>query len=257
MKTLACLSMVSCFLFFSACGAFDDGGANRTQPVVTQEQDAAPTIPSLELFTDIMAAPAIASLDPFTNISAVEADFQNPITAATQDDPEIAGGERDIVVETFDEYHRVSLYTSSENLLALATSVSAGMAQIVWDGDDNDATTIDYQGLGGINLGDGHLDLTIHSLDLAWFESVQFEIDVYTDADNWSRYTGTNEIFGITAEGISIRSPITVTIAPTEFIVQQGEGADFTNVGAASLTITTLSSSVDLCMLPLEWFQTQ
>lgn len=108
------------------------------------------------------------------------------------------------------------------------TTVTA-ISRVVWDGADGDYTTIDFTGLGGLDLTAGvpvqnAFDIELVSADLG--STLIF--DVWTDAGNSSTYS-------LALPGGALNQVFTIKFG--DFVVSSGAGADFTNVGAIRMTV--------------------
>lgn len=108
-------------------------------------------------------------------------------------------------------------------------SSTEGRGTLVWDGADGlpAASDIDYIGLGSVDLTTGG---SVDALKLATVtasNSPRVDVEVYSDAINWSVYT-------VAALG-SITTPTDLVIPFADFTVASGAGADFANVGAIVL----------------------
>jgi hypothetical protein len=154
--------------------------------------------------------------------------------SSTASGGDILGGERDIQI-TIDAGTTTGNRLSSgvgTSLLSVGYEPSIeGTAEIVWDGPDGDATSIDFTGLGGVDLTEsGAQDafiIRINSDDLA----ASLIIEVFTDSGNSS--TATLNLPG------SIFSPEDRTVPFSSFTANLGTGADFENVGAIVLSVTS------------------
>jgi len=94
--------------------------------------------------------------------------------------------------------------------------------------------------LGGIDLTGGAGVVDIFTIGLQSDLAMNIEFDVYTDAGNVSRYS-------LTIAGNNV--PVGYQLAFDDFFPLQGSGADFTNVGAVTMTVNTTGTQGDLDML--------
>lgn len=196
-------------------------------------------IASAAVFT---AAPASAIIiDSFNNgpvdITANQAtpQVQNVVDAAG-----IIGGQRESSViyynptSTAPDNVRLRVDFADQNNFSHSQDAGvAGLSIFVYDGPDGDPTSIDYGGLGGIDLTEGGLaDRFIFTVLFA-DQSVNQVLDlrVYTDATHYS------DLFKNFAAPIN--SPTQISFLFSDFTVGDGAAgaADFTNIGAILLAI--------------------
>lgn len=125
---------------------------------------------------------------------------------------------------------------------------------VIWDGEDNtnvwDGDSIDFQGLGGLDLvyddssppeqiADGIL-VTIVGWD---GRDVDLAFTVYTDEDNFS--TATYQVRG----NIFVGSyDVALCFFEGCFSVAGGSGADFTNVGAIVMEVKSMQPGADITL---------
>lgn len=187
---------------------------------------------------DDFSAPDIQRIE-YETLDGVPGTMSN-----TGDGSGILGGERDMSVtidaSTGGAFSGVEFMAGGLNLDRMTLNVDDDIdatAQIVWDGDDNDATSIDFAGLGGVNLGaDANaFELGLHSAD----HLADVLLTVYTDEDNWS--------------SLLVELPVTATFTTVyglfgDFEIGAGAGADFTNVGAIVMDIDPNGGPIDLTM---------
>jgi uncharacterized repeat protein (TIGR01451 family) len=178
----------------------------------------------------------IDSFDATTQLVEDPDDMLPNQSAADTGPGEALGGERDLVVQRTSGTGRVRLSVNdlSSGFLELTTSSGAvGKGTAVWDGDDDDAATLNPTGLGGIDLTQGGANTAFHMALGADHPSVMLTLSVYTDADNWSSLTF--EVADTGSATPDTSNPVLVDLA--DLVVQQGTGADLTNVGAIVLGI--------------------
>ena len=175
---------------------------------------------------------------------------------------DILGGNRDMYV---------SMLTDGGNVFATAKigvgggimnfsndAGATGRGQIQWDGAANTDETIDFVGLGGIDLTEGGA-LSAFELDIVFADlGFNFELTAYTNATDWTRVS-------LVSPGHPV--PVTTTVPFTAFttpflcgvpnpapgvllITCGGAGADMTNIGALVADIDRFGGtvSVDLRM---------
>jgi hypothetical protein len=194
----------------------------------------------------LLVANAVAasfSLDTFD--SGEQHIVVNPVTTTASGfvdgtGADVLGTERDVNMTWSSGAGEASIGIDRFNSNVLAFSQDGGVsasAEIQWDGDDDDATTLDPLGLGNADLtggatNDGFLFNIIFD-DIG----VDFTLDVYTSGADYSTYT-------VNLPGGAAGSPDSVAIFVlfTEFTVAGGSGADFTDVGALTLNILGVSA---------------
>jgi uncharacterized repeat protein (TIGR01451 family) len=175
------------------------------------------------------------NIDTFDDTTQnVLASFQTANQASTFSPaaPEAIGLERDLFVQMTSATGRVELSANADvpdHLDFSTISGSSGLARVVWDGPDNDATNLNATGLGGV-------DLTTNSADrltlLAGTElGGNITINIYSDANRVSRAN-----FAIPATAMALATA-QVSIAFSSFSAVSGGGADFTNVGAIEMIL--------------------
>jgi hypothetical protein len=182
-----------------------------------------------------------------------------PAGGGTAEDTDVAaateamGDERDIYIWASGgplaagSLLRVNVEDSTALLKYAADPGVAGIAQIEWDGNtDHLANSIDYDGLGSVDLTDGdandgfHLEIIYDDLE------VDLTLTVYTDDDEWSDATIT------LPGGIAEESNRLDVFLPFSGF-NQGSGAsgpaDFEHVGAIVLNIDAIAPpAVDVTM---------
>jgi uncharacterized repeat protein (TIGR01451 family) len=158
-------------------------------------------------------------------------------SAASVSGAGILGGERDLEID-------LSGGTTSGNTLSAGVAggtfnyaqgaTITGMARLQWDGTDG-SSTVNPTGLGGIDLtAAGTQDailLQLVSDDLP----ADLTLTVYTDSGNGSLLT-----FSLPG---SIAAPADVVLPYSAFAPVLGAGADFTNVGAITLSLGSTADS--------------
>lgn len=137
------------------------------------------------------------------------------------------GGERDMTVTA-----TAGSITFEANGVAFPAHLNynanfgaTGGAEVVWDGADGDATTLDPAGLGGADL--TVADAAGFLFNIGTSQPVTIELIVHSGPGNSSTAT-----LALTAGAID-----TLYLPYTAFTTTTGTGADFANVGAIELTI--------------------
>ncbi len=168
-------------------------------------------------------------------------------------DGAVLGGARDLTVSISNGSNPGQTIQANVNLggdskLTIATgSTLRGRTIVQWDGNDG-SPTLSATGLGGVDLEAGGFDrflLAISSQDVP----ATLIIRVYTDATNWSQYSF------LQSETIYSFQPKIFPIMYSNFIIGDGTGADFTNVGAVELEVdgtALVSSDLDITIHLLE-----
>ncbi|RMF93607.1 MAG: PEP-CTERM sorting domain-containing protein [Candidatus Schekmanbacteria bacterium] len=174
-------------------------------------------------------AMVIDSFDTHQVISLSSPGTQSSSVTSTSGD--ILGNERDMTVQLISgagvtveaDLGGFSVLDQSQNASSTASTT------LTWDGIDN-SPSLNPTGLGGIDITEGNnnngVSLTVLFDDLP----ATIDISIYTDASNWSKYT-------INLPGGIYTTPQTYTALFSNFIIQSGSGADFSNVGAIEVFI--------------------
>lgn len=152
------------------------------------------------------------------------------------------GGERDIFVTAGGSIGRtteVIIDPLFDSLYVSQAPGAAGSVQVVWDGPDNDATTIDYTGLGAVDMnadGISGINLGVFFDDLP----AAVTIRIYTSSTNFSVFT--QNLPG------GIYSEVNYFIPFSSFTpAGSNGGADFRNVGAVEMVINgTITPGADI-----------
>ncbi len=166
---------------------------------------------------------------------SITANASNPFVQTVSNAGGIIGGERESSViyyaPTSSAPDDISLRVDFVDSGAFSHNQDAGVAGLsifTYDGNDGDPTSIDFTGLGGLDLTEGGLadrfvatvlfaDLTQHSV---------LDMRVYTDATHYS------DLF--LSFPNPINSPTDIHFRFSDFVLGDGAAglADFTNVGA-------------------------
>lgn len=171
-------------------------------------------------------------------------------TSGTADDASILGGERDILINNTSGGGAVTALVDNGGNNRFSLSQASGVtgnAVLVWDGNDNDATTVAPTGLGGVDLTDGATNdgflFTIVSNDLA----ATMLLRVYSSATSYSDRTISLPGNILTGHRVDMFFPF------SSFSLGSGAttAANFTNVGAVELRVNSgsvadLDVSIDL-----------
>ena len=165
-------------------------------------------------------------------------------TSSTADDTDsdILGDERDLEVTVTSGSNDLAVTVNQAGNSLLSHSQDSdiyGWTRITWDGNDNDATTLNATGLGGVDLTQSGtktgFHLRVNFCDLG----VTITLSVYTDASNWSTYD-------LVIPGL-VTSPRSFFVPFGDFSVGGGSGATFSNVGAVVMYIDgTSTGGLDL-----------
>lgn len=187
-------------------------------------------------------------LDPMLVTQYLEANETAPVLSSVVDDAAILGGERDMKVEKLqsDANYSSTFYVGDDGAGNGSIDFTNGSgdfskATIVWDGNDNNADTLNPNGLGGVDLSRGDaFGMLVNSVDV---ERFKITLRIYSGAANVSE-----SVFAYdnTQTGTSTNIPVTFSLATVA-----GSGADLTKVGAVELVIepidlTQTASGIDL-----------
>jgi hypothetical protein len=150
---------------------------------------------------------------------------------------EALGGTRDmtLIIDTAASAdHVLQANRNGNGLFQYFESDGNGTFELVYDGD-NDATTLDPIGLGGVDLTmGGATRILLASLS---DQDTDLTMTVYSDAGNAS------ELMAVAPMGGDFTN---VEFAFSDFVPTIGAGADFTSVGAIALSIPVGVSGNDL-----------
>jgi len=118
------------------------------------------------------------------------------------------------------------------------TPDSTGRTVVTWDAD-SDPNILDPTGLGGLDLTAGDhtgFRLTVNAAGAG----AEVVIDIWSDGANASRAALLLPAVAATA---------VFDLAYSSFVATEGSGADFTNVGALTMSVTGIELDVDLALL--------
>ncbi|HNL08187.1 MAG TPA: hypothetical protein PKH93_11485, partial [Chitinophagales bacterium] len=166
------------------------------------------------------------------------------VNAATYAATGILGGEVDVKVEALNTsatYESWFAFYDQYNTAEWINGVGDySMATITWDGNDNDANSLDATGLGGVDLtSGGNFGFNV-SADISKYK---ITLRVYTDASNYSE-----SVFIMDSPQMHLYN---VPVEFTTFTAVGGTGADMSDVGAVQLIFEPLnllneSNGIDL-----------
>lgn len=182
--------------------------------------------------TDQPAINLTCSGNPCTNAGATNASL---ITGAG-----ILGGEREVqitLVSGMNDGSVVSSFVSSGSFTLDSGATLQTSTLITWDGTDGDPNNaLNPTGLGGVDMTNGGLDDAFLVEGLFSDQPFDLTITVYTSAGQFST---------LTRSFPEIPVPNDFAFLFTDF-VPTGGGADFSNVGAITLMITSVDPALDV-----------
>jgi hypothetical protein len=162
-------------------------------------------------------------LDP--NLSVTPS---TPSASTTNGDTEasILGGERDSVLNFISGsgFIYLNVNTTLERLEYAASPGALGTAEITWDGNDDNATVLDYTGLSNKDLTDGGTKDGFHMRVEEADHDFDLELTVYTNSSDYSEYE--------VVETDSISPPGKSYFVRFDDFTDVGNGASWNNVGA-------------------------
>ena len=183
----------------------------------------------------IAALPALsvhAARTGIDNFNAADQNIQDPTSpppaSSSVSYGSSIGGTRDMVV-TQNSGNQVTANTGDfgDYLSYNQDTLTYGTLEVVWDAD-SDPSTIDYTGLGGVDLTDGGTNVGIFIFLVANDQTFPLILTIWTDASNWSSFT-----YNVPA----LQTNLLIQMPFASFVVGGGSGADFTNVGAIRMEI--------------------
>lgn len=204
--------------------------------------------PALALLAALLAVPAAVTAQPITidsfstNQSALTLTYPPAGTSASSSasGAGLLGGERDIEINLTAGViagNTMTATVSSGFFSYSQDATIAGSGEIQWDGADGSAT-LNPTGLGGIDLTAGGTQDAL-ALNFAFDDlPVNVTIEVFTDAGNASSLT-------LPAPGL-IFSSTNFVLPYSAFTTTLGAGADFTDVGAITLTLGSAVTAPDV-----------
>ena len=175
------------------------------------------------------------TLPPSTVIAT---DVLNP-ASGTFDHLQALGDERDLIVSLVGPgITSNGILSATGNVLSFSTSSDvSGTFTAVYDGDDNDADTLDPVGLVGLDLTDGGVNTAIKIRAAADLDGASVTLRVHTDGTNFSESDPIDIPGGNTPEDFVFHF--------ADFNATGGTGADFTSVGAIEMVIVTTANGTD------------
>ncbi|MCI0361148.1 MAG: DUF11 domain-containing protein [Planctomycetaceae bacterium] len=182
------------------------------------------------------------SIDNFADAVAqvVTADNTTLSNNSSADHAGAIGGERDMVVVLTNPAMGESVtLDSSSNRLRFDSSLAAqGDFTVVYDGNDNDATTTAHTGLGSVNL-TANGATSIKAQVQADHDNATIRLRVYTNATDYSDAT-------FTIPGTNVATDVVFDFA-TDFALGAGatNPANFSNVGAIEVLVETTTNATD------------
>ncbi|MGA9348811.1 MAG: GEVED domain-containing protein [Anaerolineae bacterium] len=189
----------------------------------------------LPLLAQLALAQTGFVVDEFSAISqALTVTSSSPTASNAGGDSEgtILGGERDAVLNFASGGAAIELHINDygvDQLIYAASPLAKGTAEIAWDGNDNDATGLDYTGLNGADLTDGGTKDGFHIRVVEADKDFDLELTVYTNSSDYSEYT--------VAETDNINEPGKSYFVRFGDFTDVGNGASWNNVGAVVLFI--------------------
>lgn len=179
------------------------------------------------------------SIDSFTTLGpALSVSFPVGSTDnGVQAGAEVLGGERDLFAEltSNNAADNIGFEGIAGQLYIDANLNATGIFVATYDGTDADATTLDPTGLGGIDLTSAGTQTAFQMVISSEQPNATATIRVYTSAVDYSELT----------IGIPDANSTELLFNFDDF-VDTGLGADFTNVGAIVVTITTTEGGNDV-----------
>jgi hypothetical protein len=189
---------------------------------------------NITLVSDACTAPAIAFDTLNVNMTTMVSDATSSVATNTGDAAGIIGGEVDVKVQdlsgqaSFEE--SFSIYNQYNKMEWINGVGDFSIATVTWDGNDNDANTLNATGLGGIDISTGGNFGFLAHTDIGKFK---ITLRIYTNAANYSQSVFTYNQSGTPHYNIPVEF--------TSFTVAGGTGADMTNVGAVQMIFEPLN----------------
>ena len=209
-----------------------------------------PTLLAGSMFAAVQVQAAPVMIDNFSIFQEVEDADPTDSDAAVGVIDEVApavilGGERDVRVLgaaaiAGDASSTSQSFTDPEGLLSANTDSSiTGVVEIIWDGDDNDASTDDLLGLGGVDLIDSGNTSIVFSIYNQRMEDGLFSLTVYDMDGRNATVTKENDILaGPITDPIS-NGKVDMSYGFNEFFDSGlGEFVNFADIGMIKLEIT-------------------
>lgn len=183
---------------------------------------------------------AAVTIDDF---STAQAQLSAPPDAASnQGGGGILGGQRDLELTVLSGAGPATVEVTGGELQLRVTDTPApdsrGRTIVTWDGD-TDPGTLDSDGLLGVDLTTGGhtgFRLTVEAAGAG----AEVVFNVHTDASNASRAALVLP---------AVATTTTIDLSFSSFAASLGAGADFANVGAITMSVTSVEQDVDIAML--------
>ena len=207
------------------------------------------SLPSSLIRRALLAAPAAAQpivIDDFSTNSSLLFLTATGTATALADGAGILQTERNLRISGSSFGGGASIdveVTSGAMAFTRTASLSSGTIELWWDGDNN-TTTFNATGLGGVNLTAGGQDRFVITVNSSTDTSSLMGLQVWTDGTNRSEHT-----FTLPGAGG------TVTLPYANFVNTGGTGADFSNVGA--IFLRTADDGAGVWVASIEDIRTQ
>ena len=149
---------------------------------------------------------------------------------------DVIGTERDLFVQQDSGSVGLNANLNAVGLLEFTSSPTGnGIRRVAWDGNDDDPVNLDPTGLGGIDLTtDGTIDRLVFQIGADQVDG-EVTIKVYSNGVDVSQVVRPIDNTGGTPGQ-------QLSILFSDFSTFNGNGADFTNVGAIELDITGINA---------------
>jgi hypothetical protein len=188
------------------------------------------------VFSFLSAAAHGVVIDSFNTPQSLSADSTLQFKTGSVSGNDILGGERDSYVQLGTGANTVVDINAGGSGVLSFSAGAYGYADFIWDGPDG-SDTIDYAGLGGVDLTASN---TLNAIALHVVSNnvaVEVGVNIATDANNWS-----GAILNLPG---NISSAQVFNILFSAF-VPHGTGADFTNVNSILLYMVSDVPGVNL-----------
>ena len=197
--------------------------------------------PLLTISAAQAAGTAGTVIDDFADSPAasVTADLITSPNSLAADHAGALGAERDMIVtlETGLVLPSVTLSSAGNQLVFDSSADAQGLFNVIYDGNDDAATTLAATGLGGIDLTQSGVNTAVKVRAQADQAGATVRLRVYTDATNFS------DSAAIVIPSINTAEDFVFHFS--QFTTAGGTGADFTSVGAIDLLIDTNTNATD------------
>lgn len=182
---------------------------------------------------DALGVPGVLIDDFSTTTQVTTATTTNRTQFSAMLASEAIGGERDFAIQLTSPTGSVALAANDvtpDVLEFTASSVANGTRDVIWDGIDSDGATLNPTGLGGIDITGGGTDRYLVFMVGSDHLGGLLDVKIYTNGSNWSLGQVDIPNTGGAATG-------RVVLPFSSFVAQAGDGANFANVGAISISI--------------------